>query len=124
MTLPKDDASVLTARRDALEALRGHRVRRDRARSVGDDCARLMSTLTRVSAEFEHAQRAWDAAAPGELRPLAWVRASRRGRVELGVCDASARHRVERWLRAGGLDAMRDIAGGPIASVRTRLDQR
>lgn len=114
----------LEAWRDKLESIRAYRVLPDRARPIGEDCARIMGSIERVSAAVDDAQRAWEAGAPGGIRALAWVVGVTRGRVTLGVRDAAARHRVDRWIRSGGLGAMRRHAGGPIASVRTRLDPR
>ena len=122
--MARESDTTLAARRDRLEALRTHRAPRERARGLSDDCARLLRSLTRVSAEHEDAQRAWGGAAPPDLAALAWVADARRGRITIGAESAAARHRIERWLRADGLDAMRDAASGPVRSVRVRIEPR
>lgn len=105
----------------ALERLRGYRVRRSRARGVGEDCDRLLSSLKRVSAAHASIEDAWRGCAPAGVVDLAWVESFSRGRLEMGVRDAGARHVVERWLRTGGDAVIRKASGVSIATTRAAI---
>lgn len=113
-----------TPRFDPLARLRGFRVRADRGRGVQDDCEALMRSLERVSGDQLAAVNAWDASAPDDLRELGWVSGLKGGKLEIGVENAGGRHKVDRWLRSGGLETMREIGKVRIKSVVLRIGSR
>lgn len=109
---------------DPLTRLRGFRVWPGRARGIGEDCAGLMRSLTKVSKEQAAVGAAWETAAPDELRDLGWVMGVSGGRLEIGVENAGARHKVDRWLRSGGLEMIRELAKVRIKSVVLRIGEK
>jgi len=111
-------------RHDPLVRLRGFRVRAERGRGISEDCAGVMRSLERVSKDQSAVGGAWETTAPDELRELGWVIGLKGGRLELGVENAGARHRVDRWLRGGGLELMREIGKVRIKSVVLRIEAR
>ena len=113
-----DRDAVVAVDAAALEVLRGHRVREGRARQVGVECDRVLASLERVSKAHGAIEDAWRGCAPGGVVDLAWVERFSRGRLEMGVRDAGARHVVERWIRSGGVGALRTGSGVSISTVR------
>ncbi len=111
-------------RGDPLTRLRGFRVRGDRGRGVTDDCEMLMRSLKRVSRDQSAVGMAWETAAPDDLRELGWILGLNGGRLEIGVENAGARHRVDRWLRGGGLEMIRELGKVRIKSVVLRIGER
>ena len=109
---------------DPLTRLRGFRVWPGRARGIEEDCAGLMRSLTKVSKEQAAVGAAWETAAPDELRDLGWVMGVSGGRLEIGVENAGARHKVDRWLRSGGLEMIRELAKVRIRSVVIRIGEK
>jgi len=109
---------------DPLTRLRGFRVWPGRARGIEEDCEGLMRSLTKVSKEQAAVGAAWETAAPDELRELGWVLGISGGRLEIGVGSAGARHKVDRWLRSGGLELIRELARVRIKSVVLRIGEK
>ncbi len=109
---------------DPLSRLRGFRVRHDRGRGVSEDCDQLMRSLKRVSRDQSAAVEAWSTGAPDDLQSLGWVSGLKGGKLEIGVENAGARHRVDRWLRSGGLEMMRELGKVRIKSVVLRIGER
>jgi hypothetical protein len=109
---------------DPLSRLRGFRVRGDRGRGVSDDCDQLMRSLKRVSRDQSAVVEAWATGAPDDLQSLGWVSGLKGGKLEIGVENAGARHRVDRWLRGGGLEMMRELGKVRIKSVVLRIGER
>jgi len=83
-----------------------------------------MRSLTKVSKEQAAVGAAWETAAPDELRELGWVIKIAGGRLEIGVENAGARHKVDRWLRSGGLELIRELAKVRIKSVMLRIGEK
>lgn len=111
-------------RHDPLDRLRGFRVRGDRGRGVGEDCEGVLRGLARVSRDQAAVVGAWDRGVPDDLRELAWVSGIKAGRLEIGVENAGARHRVDRWLRGGGLEIIRETGKVRVKSVVLRIGER
>ena len=111
-------------RHDPLVRLRGFRVRGERGRGIAEDCDGLMRSLKRVSRDQSAVGSAWETAAPDDLRELGWVTGLKGGRLEIGVENAGGRHRVDRWLRSGGLELMREMGKVRIKSVVLRIEAR
>jgi len=104
-------------RHDPLDRLRGFRVRADRGRGVGEDCEGVLRGLERVSRDQAAIVGAWESGAPDALRKFAWVSGIKAGRLEIRVENAGARHRVDRWLRSGGLEMIRETGKVRVKSV-------
>ncbi len=115
---------MVPQRMDPLARLRGFRVRQERGRGMGDEYERLMRSLSRVSLEHSAVGSAWETAVPDELRDCAWMIRIKGGRLEVGVSNAGARHRVDRWLRTGGLELVRGLAKVSVKSVVLRVGER
>ncbi len=109
---------------DPLTRLRGFRVWGDRGRGVQEDCDGLLRSLTRVSRDHAAIGSAWETAAPDDLRELGWIIGIQGGRLEIGIENAGARHRVDRWLRSGGLELIREIGKVRVKSVVLRIGER
>ncbi len=109
---------------DPLSRLRGFRVRGDRGRGVSEECDQLMRSLKRVSRDQSAAAEAWATGAPDDLQALGWVSGLKGGKLEIGVENAGARHRVDRWLRGGGLEMIRELGKVRIKSVVLRIGER
>jgi len=109
---------------DPLTRLRGFRVWPARGRGIEEDCEGLMRSLTKVSKEHAAVGSAWETAAPDDLRDLAWVMGVKGGRLEIGIENAGSRHKVDRWLRSGGLELIRELGKVKIKSVSLRIGER
>lgn len=105
----------------ALDRLRGHRVRADRARGLGADLEVFMKGVRRVSLQCERAAVAWGELVPGDVSAGTRVVDLKAGALVVQARSASDRHRADRWLRSGGLAALRERAGAPIRRVRFDL---
>ncbi len=105
----------------ALERLRGHRVRPERGRGVGEELERLVKSVRKLSAQASRASEAWAAAAPDEVAANCRVTDLRAGTLSVACRSASDRHNADRWLRSGGLDDLRAIARAPVSRVRFTL---
>lgn len=77
--------------------------------------------LKRVSAQCERAARAWEAAAPDNVRDSTRVADLRAGTLVVRVRSAADRHRADRWVRGGGLAQVRELARAPVTRVRFEL---
>lgn len=119
-----DDGGDEVVRADPLARLRGFRVRGDRGRGVQEDCEIFLRSLKRVSRDQSAIIAAWETAAPDDLRELGWILELKGGRLEIGVENAGARHRVDRWLRGGGLELIRELEKVRIKSVVLRIVER
>mgnify|MGYP001822866991 CR=1 FL=1 len=112
------------SRFDPLARLRGFRVRADRAQGVGEDCGMLMRSLKKVSRDQSKIVEAWEAGAPDDVRGIAWVHGLKGGKLEIGVEHAAGRYLVDRWMRGGGLEMLRELGKVRIQSVVLRIGAR
>lgn len=106
----------------ALDRLRGHRVRADRGRGLGDELASFVKGVKKLSGQAQRAADAWAAAAPDAVAASTRVVDLKAGALRVAVRSAADRHAADRWLRAGGLADLRAIARAPITRVRFDLD--
>lgn len=107
----------------SLERLRGHRVRADRGRGMGDELNAFVKGLKKISGQAARASGAWDAAAPDAVRASTRVTDLRAGTLVVAVRSAADRHAADRWVRGGGLADLRAIARAPITRVRFVLTE-
>ena len=106
----------------ALERLRGHRVRAERGRGLGDELAAFVKGIKKLSGQAQRAAEAWAAAAPDTVVASTRVVDLKAGTLSVAVRSAADRHAADRWLRGGGLEDLRAIAKAPITRVKFGLD--
>lgn len=106
----------------ALDRLRGHRVRPDRATRLGGDLASLMRGVRRLTLQGERAARAWNGLVPPAVARGTRVVDLRAGALVVEVRSSADRHLADRWVRSGGLAALRAAGKAPIQRVRFDLN--
>jgi hypothetical protein len=102
----------------ALERLRTHRVRADRARGLGEELTAFVRGVRKVSAQAGRAGEAWGVVAPDAVAASTRVTELRAGTLVVEARSAADRHAADRWLRSGGLAELRANARAPITRVR------
>ncbi len=112
----------IQAQSAALDRLREHRVRAERARGLGDELATFVQGIRKRSAQAQRAADAWAAAAPDAVAASTRVLDLKAGTLSVAARSAADRHAADRWLRGGGLEDLRAIAKAPITRVRFTLD--
>ena len=83
-----------------------------------------MRSLERISRDHGRVVEAWGVSAPDDLKASAWVTGIKHGKLEIGVNNAAIRHRVDRWLRSGGLETIRDVGKVRIKAVTLRIESK
>lgn len=106
----------------ALERLRGHRVRAERGRGIGDELAAFVKGIKKLSDQAQRAADAWAAAAPDAVAASTRVVDLKAGTLSVAARSAADRHAADRWLRGGGLADLRAMAKAPITRVKFGLD--
>lgn len=109
------------AMNERLMKLRGYRAVRERAKTLHDDCAIALARVERVSEEHDAVGAALDACVPEALKGRVWVERCVRGSATLAARDAGTRYALDRWLRGGGLEALRGECRAAVRSVKTRI---
>lgn len=104
-----------------IQRLRRHRARPERATALGGLLASEAETLGRLRKRLGGAGRAWAACCPESLAGLTTPVGLSGGVLRVAARDASARYRVDRWLRGGGLSALRRASSAPISRVRVEI---
>jgi hypothetical protein len=107
----------------ALSILREHRSLRDPAADLSREVGRLARDLRALQRRADSVEDALAAALPEGLRGKARVVRLLRGVLTLSVPEGPARFVLDRWLRSGGLDALRAAAqasGSPAAVSRVK----
>jgi len=66
--------------------------------------------------------QAWTDLVPARLRARCRLVRLQRGVLDVAAGDASGRYEFDRWMRSGGLAALRDAATAPINRVRVSID--
>lgn len=110
---PRHDPAVLR-----LERLRAGRVRPPRATALAASLEREGAAILRLRRALGDAGSAWGRCCPEELASGALPVACRAGVLTVAVADAAVRHRVDRWLRAGGQREVAAASRTPIRRVR------
>ena len=116
------DRANIGAEAAALERLRGHRVRGERGRGIGDELAAFVKGIKKLSDQAQRAADAWAAAAPDAVAASTRVVDLKAGTLSVAARSAADRHAADRWLRGGGLADLRAIAKAPITRVKFGLD--
>lgn len=106
-----------TPPRDALDRLRGLRVRPDRARSLGDDLRMQIGSIKKISHAESAAIDAWNTVVPDDVAPHCSASGMKAGKLVVEVPSAAARFMADRWLRSGGLVELKALARVPIRGI-------
>ncbi len=101
-----------------LARLRDRRVRAAPERAIAGDLLPLEKDLRARYRAVGGVAVAWAQAVPKELVSSASPVSLTRGVLKVRVLDAATAHKMDRWLRQGGLDALIDAAPGQLKRVR------
>lgn len=104
-----------------LMKLRELRVRKDDAPRVDVALAKMADELARVEKKLGGAGGAWASVCPAGLAARTTPVSLARGTLNVEVADAAVRYEVDRWLRAGGEQAVIAASRTPIRKVRLVL---
>lgn len=104
-----------------IQRLRRHRARPERATALAGLLASEAESLGRLRKRLGGAGRAWSACCPEALAGLTAPVGLSGGVLRVAARDASARYRVDRWLRGGGLSDLRRASSAPISRVRVEI---
>lgn len=105
-----------------LDRLRGHRVRADRGRAIGDDVLKEMRTMQKVSQNESAASAAWMTVVPDQINDCSQIAGLKAGKLIVHVPSAAHRHIVDRWLKSGGFREFQALARVPIQSVTLKIN--
>ncbi len=104
-----------------LATLRGYRTKADPDRSIAPEVDRLRAVYKRLARDGDDIASAWDRAVPERYRGRAAVVGCTRGVLTIRCRSASDRYALDRWLRAGGEQAVRDEARAAVKRVKLVL---
>ncbi|GJQ28983.1 MAG: hypothetical protein HBSAPP03_08670 [Phycisphaerae bacterium] len=106
-----------------LERLRRYRASRGRDMTISGELDRLTRGVQKQRRAAGGIESAWQELAPrvGEAAIGEVLSLSPGGVLVVRVPDASVRYEVDRWLRSGGLDALRSRCTAPLRRVRLDL---
>jgi len=103
---------------EVLSQRRSIRVRPERAERVVGPLEALRASIERAQTAEGRARGLWEASVPSDLSTASEVVGFRRGVLTVRALDAGTRYRLDRWLRAGGLDTLRRAGRVPIVRVK------
>jgi hypothetical protein len=106
------------AQRD-IERLRKYRTW-ERGGRLGDEVLRQTRSLEKLLRSLAGVGERWGSLLPPELLARTQLRGLNRGVLTVSVADASTDYELDRWLRGGGLEALRR-AGAAVTRVKTVL---
>lgn len=86
--------------------------------AIQPELERLAQSLRRQRRAIDRVEQAWLQLLPPGLSAATTLRSIRRGVLTVAVADATVRFELDRYLRSGGLDALRHHCAEPIARVR------
>ena len=101
-----------------IDALRAHRVYKDRDLSLGDTLSRLARTYKRDAGGLGEISQRWQELAPKEIQPLASLKSFSRGVLTISASDATARYLIERSLTGGLRRELIRSSGTTLRDVR------
>ncbi len=101
-----------------IERLRGFRNRPEPGVALASLVGEAQKELMRRRRAVGGISAAWAELAPAELAAGAELVGQRGGVLTVRVADASARFGLDRWLRGGGLAALRARSRAALRSVR------
>ncbi len=104
-----------------LHNLRERRNRSAPDRSIADPIARLRAQFERQIRDGGDISAAWDRVVPERLRGRAAVVGCKSGVLTIRCRSASDRYTLDRWLRGGGEQAVRDAARAAVKRVKLVL---
>lgn len=103
---------------DALARLRQHRNAPPRDQSIGPLVRELTDRLDEASKKSAGCGAAWAQACPPKHLPRTSVRGLARGVLTIAVDSAATRYELDRWLRAGGEQAVISAARAGVRKVK------
>lgn len=115
------EAEILAAAR-RLDRLREIRPSPRFSPTIADDARRVGAMASRSFKDMGAVAEAWADLVPGRLRERCRLMRLQRGVLEVAAGDAAGRYEFDRWMRGGGLAALRDAATAPINRVRVTID--
>lgn len=104
-----------------LARLRDYRRRRDPATPLGAAVTQEVEALRRLQRRLGDAGRAWGVCSPEPFSDKAVPVGFHGGVLTVACSDASVRHRVDRWLRSGGLAELQRASRAPLRRVRVTI---
>lgn len=104
-----------------LRNLRDRRVKAGPDLSISDPVAKLRAFFERQVRDGDDVAAAWDRVVPGHLRGRAAVMGCRSGVLSIRCRSASDRFALDRWLRGGGEQAVRDASRSTVKRVKLTL---
>ena len=104
-----------------LNSLRTNRAVPNPDRSIAETVARAQAKYKRLVRDGDKIASAWDRVVPERLRGRAAVVGCKGGVLTIRCRSASDRYSLDRWLRGGGEQAVRDSARAAVKSVKLVL---
>ncbi|MEZ6242436.1 MAG: DciA family protein [Phycisphaerales bacterium] len=102
----------------SLDRLRGHRNRPDRASDLAGEMASAAKQVKSRARAVGGIAAAWEVCVPDDLRGACELVSCTNGVVTVRALDATARYRLDRWLRGGGERTLRETAQAAVKRVR------
>lgn len=88
------------------------------APSIAHEVLTQGAELKKLQKRTASIAEAWAQVVPGDLASRTLIERLSRGVLSVRLTDASARFDLDRFLRAGGLEALRAASHAPIARVK------
>lgn len=104
-----------------LHSLRTHRARPQADRSIAEEVARAQKKYQRLAQDGDGIAGAWDRTVPERFRGRAAVVGCTGGVLTIRCRSASDRFGLDRWLRGGGEQAVREAARVTLKRVKLVL---
>lgn len=101
-----------------IEALRTHRVRPERAVLAGAEASRVLGDLRRSARGWSGLEEALRQGLPQTLAERCEVVSFDGGVARVRVPDHASRYLLDRWLRSGGVKALRGAGAGGLKRVQ------
>ncbi len=101
-----------------IDALRAHRVYKDRDGGLGDTLSRLARGYKRDAGGLGEISQKWQELAPKDIQPLASLKSFARGVLTISASDATARYMIERSLTGGLRRGLIRSSGTTLRDVR------
>jgi hypothetical protein len=101
-----------------LDTLRRHRGVRAGPPTLGDEIKRQAAALGRQHRSLHGLGAAWGEVVPPEIGGTVQIQSLRRGVLTVKATDSAGAYVLDRWLRSGGLEALRARAATALARVK------
>lgn len=104
-----------------LDKLRRYRATHPGAPTLARELQRQTATLSRQHRSLHGVGEAWGIVVPPELGRTVQIRSLKRGVLTVAAEDSAGAYLLDRWLRDGGLEALRRRS--PAALTRVKITQ-